>query len=58
MDQGKGDELLQKAVLLYVGPQHREAALLTFRQLVEAARYEGATTAVAQFAPMMRRAGK
>lgn len=58
MDQGKGDELLKNTVNLYVPAMHREQALMAFRLLVEAARYEGATTAVSTFAPLQRRAGK
>lgn len=49
------DELLQKAVALYVRPGEREAAFLTFRKMVEAARAEGANAAIATLTPLVRR---
>lgn len=55
MDQGKLDELLQKAVTLYVSAQHREAALATFRMMIEGARTEGAISAIAAITPLVRK---
>lgn len=58
MDQGKLDELLQKSVTLYVPAQHREAALATFRMMVQAARAEGATDAASLMTGIIRKAEK
>jgi hypothetical protein len=52
------DELLQKAVTLYVRSSERDAALMTFRSMIEAARTEGASAAIAALTPLVRRAEK
>jgi hypothetical protein len=52
------DELLQKAVALYVPALHREAALTTFRMLVDSARATGASLAVSTLADVIRKQDK
>jgi hypothetical protein len=51
------DELLQKAVALYVPRQHRDAALVTFRRLLSAASAEGANAAVSELTTAVRKDG-
>lgn len=52
------DELLQKAVGLYVRPGEREAALITFRQLLTAAAAEGASKATDAISVALAKRGK
>lgn len=58
MEKGRLDELLQKAVTLYVTPQHREAALMTFRMMIEGARTEGASLAISELTAVVRKEKK
>lgn len=58
MDQGRLDELLQKAVNLYVPAMHREAAMMTFRMMLDSARVEGASMAVSELTAVIRKERK
>jgi hypothetical protein len=51
------DELLQKAVTLYVRPAERESALMTFRGMIESARCDGAIRAVSSLTGVVRKEG-